>query len=548
MKPIQIIPILLICLVFFAFEPNDYYYHPWLEYPYYKPEMQGPLPPNTGTDDYEVIFHATGPNPESMLGFSLCLAGDQNNDGYDDIFAYCDDPPEVRLYYGGDPMDTIPDMTFPMQPGEWTGLFPLELADLNGDGGIDLVVEWEPNFWYSEVYAYYGGELLDNEIDLVLKCDEGVSPTGFGYGMSCGDINGDDYYDLVIGAPNYIISGGGGKIFIYYGGTDFDSIPDFTMTSAYNDFGGVFGGYVSASGDVNNDGIDDMISIWAKTDSTGVMLFLGNTNLDSIPDWIYSLPYYPGGYNVHSGTIIKDLNNDGYDEIAVITMHGYGFETQIIFGSDIIGYSPDLIIPGGGDGPRKCTFAGDVNADGFNDLIFGNSDNDWVRVYFGGDPMNAVVDLSYYLPDAGLDVDFAGDVNNDGLHEFMFNAYWHSVFVPWPGEIFIYSDPSLTPHFEPRYNDNPPTVFTLNQNFPNPFNGVTVIPFQSNINGRVELNIYNILGQTVYFNSFDCTFGENIRVLWDGKDISGNVLPSGLYFAELIAENYREAIKMEILR
>jgi len=547
MKPIQIIPIFLICLTFLAFEPNDYYYHPWLEYPYYKPEMQGPLPPNSGTDDYEIIFNAVGPNPDSYLGRALCLVGDQNNDGYDDIIAYCNNPPEVRLYFGGDPMDTIPDVIFPTQPG-WAGFFPLELSDINGDGEPDIVFGWEPNSFYQEVYIYFGGALLDTIRDLTLLSDETYF-AGFGYGMSCGDVNNDNISDIIIGAPNYYISIYSGKIFIFYGGTDLDSIPDFTITSSYNEFGSLFGSGVSASGDINNDGCFDITTIWNKSSNpinlTGTYLFFGGNELDSIPDWTYSLPYYINGYNVRSATIIKDLNNDNYDELAIVTSEGYGRETHLFFGSDYLGDTPDLIIEGSGNGPQKCVSAGNVNADGFNDLIMGSYD-DWVKVYFGGDPMDAIADITFYMNDAGIDVDFAGDVNNDGIHDFMFGANDDAGLDA--GQILIYSDPSLTPHVEPRNNEDHPTAFRFDQNFPNPFNGVTVIPFQSNINGKVELNIYNILGQIVYFNSFDCTFGENVRVLWDGKDLSGSILPSGLYFAELVAGEYREAIKMEILR
>jgi len=554
MKPIQIIPILLICFVFFGFDPNDYYYHPWLEYPYYQSEMQGPLPPNSSTDDYVILFNAVGPTDSSMLGKFLCLAGDQNEDGYDDILIYCENPPETRLYFGGNPMDTIPEISFTkMENATWFGNMPNELPDINGDGVNDIIISNSFGYYYDEVYIYLGGTLLDSVPDFILKSDDG-STTGyeaFGAFMSCGDINGDNYLDLAIGAPNYAINQISGKLFIYYCGLEFDTIPDFTITSAFNDFGSLFGGSISASGDINNDEIQDIVTIWSKTHNpvylTGAYLFYGNEELDSIPDWTYELPYGVSGYDTRCATIIKDLNNDNYDEIAVITLEGFGRETHVFFGTENLGNTPDLIIQGGSDGPRISVSAGDVNADGFNDLIFGNSYDDWVKVYFGGDPMDAIADITFYMDHAGFDVDFAGDINNDGIHDFMFSANIGSVFNPDPGEIFIYSDPSLTPHVKPRYK-NSPTAFRLDQNFPNPFNGATVIPFQSNINGRVELNIYNILGQIVYFNSFDCTFGENVRILWDAKDLSGNILASGLYFAELIAEDYREAIKMEILR
>ena len=584
MKPIHIIPIILICFVFLGFEnencasdsgqagmtrldrrnnahinaqnpnipitqyPDNLFYYPWLEFPSRQVSIHpDSLPQNQGTDELTILFNAIGPYENSMLGRSLCLAGDQNEDGFDDIIAYCDDPPEVRLYFGGDPMDTIPAMIFPMQPGDWTGLMPTELADLNGDGDVDIVVEWEPSWTYQEVYVYYGGALLDDEIDLVLVSDDCADYAGFGYGMSCGDINGDGYDDLAVGAPNYIISGGGGKIFIYFGGPELDSIPDFSITSGYNNFGDTFGFRVSISGDLNNDNYNDMVTIGSKTDSTGSYMFYGNETLDSIPDWTYQLLYAPGQYNIYSSHIIKDLNNDNYDEIAVATMYGYGWQVHLFFGGETIGEEPDLIIPGGSEGPRKVKTAGDVNADGYNDMIMGSGDDNWVKVYYGGNPMDAVADITFYLPEAGFDVGFAGDVNGDGIHDFMFSAV-HYHFYQTQGEIFIYSDPALTPHVEPRFEDEYPSSFKLDHNFPNPFNSVTIIPFQAYYSGKYILKIYNILGQVVFTQTFECSAGENVRVLWDGRGVNGNVLTSGVYLVELTNGEERRVNKLQIIR
>ena len=486
-----------------------------------------------------------------MLGRSLCLAGDQNEDGFDDIIAYCDDPPEVRLYFGGDPMDTIPDMIFPMQPGDWTGLMPTELADLNGDGDVDIVVEWEPNWQYQEVYVYYGGALLDSIVDLVLVCDEGSASNGegFGYGMSCGDVNGDGYDDLAVGAPNYFISGGGGKVFIYFGGPDLDSIPDFSMTSGYSNFGDVFGNHVSISGDVNNDGYNDMVSIWHghEIDSTGVYLFYGEESLDSIPDWTYQLWYAPGQYNVKKSSIIIDLNDDDYDEIVVQTAYGFGYEIYLFFGGESISNEPDLIIPSGSYHAIKIQTAGDINADGFNDLIVGCHESNYVKIYYGGDPMDIWADITFYLPDAGYGAGFAGDVNNDGIHDFMFYANDDAGLDA--GQIFIYGDPDLTPHVEDRISEHQCNqCFKLNQNYPNPFNGATILSFQAYKAGWADLNIYNILGQRIYSLSHDCSAGEMVKILWDGRDVKGNMLSSGVYMVELTDGSERMTKKMQLLR
>ena len=517
-------------------------YYPWLERP--SPRIDMPpdsLPPNQVTDEYVILFNAVGPNPGSMLGRYLVSAGDQNGDGFDDILATCIDPQEVRLYFGGNPMDTIPDMVFPSPVGSTWLTLPTELADLNSDYDTDIVIASAFGMNHDTVYVYYGGVLLNNTIDLRLLDNGSIEPGGyFGGYMSCGDLNRDNCYDLAIDAPNYYVDSYG-KINIYFGGFEFDSIPDFTIASGYNNFGGLFGANVSIAGDVNNDGFDDLLCR-LDTETTEVGLFFGNDILDSIPDWMYG----SSNHHICSG-IIQDLNDDDYDEIAEIIQYSmYGHQTNIFFGGETLSDEPDLIIQGSSNGPRIVKSAGNINADEFNDLIIGNEADNWVKIYFGGDPMDNQPDITFNLPDAGYDVGFAGDVNGDGIHDFMF--YANDDALTSAGQIFIYSDPGLTPHVEPWYGGDLPSSFTLYQNFPNPFNGATVIPFQCQKAGWVDLNIYNILGQKVYSLSHNASAGEQVRILWDGTDMNGNVLPSGVYLVELSDGWERETMKVQIVR
>ena len=229
-------------------DPYDEYYYPWLERPSPRIDMTpDSLPPNVGTDDLTMLFHKVGADTMSLFGFYLCLAGDQNEDGYDDVLVSSSHPDQIHLYHGGPTgqMDTIPDWVIDIEPstGIFTGgngKFPTELADLNGDGDTDIA------FWRVEanlnkqVYVYFGGAMLDDEVDLILGCE--IPNSQFGNEISCGDINGDGYKDLAVSATSYNTLGpvGAGKIFIYFGGTDFDSIPDFTIASQYNNFGNGF--------------------------------------------------------------------------------------------------------------------------------------------------------------------------------------------------------------------------------------------------------------------------------------------------------------------
>ncbi len=78
----------------------------------------------------------------------------------------------------------------------------------------------------------------------------------FGYVVSnAGDVNNDGIDDIIVGAPFY--GSYQGRAYIYYGGSPLDSGPDVTLIGENNN--DTFGWSVAAAGDVNNDGIVDII-------------------------------------------------------------------------------------------------------------------------------------------------------------------------------------------------------------------------------------------------------------------------------------------------
>lgn len=88
----------------------------------------------------------------------------------------------------------------------------------------------------------------------------------------------------------------------------------------------------------------------------------------------------------------------------------------------------------------------------------------------------------------------------------------------------------------------------LRQNFPNPFNPTTTISYFVAADGRVELNIYNILGEKVtqVVNTYH-TAGE-YETLWDGRDVNGSPVGSGVYLYEIIAGDTRDSRKMLLVK
>lgn len=81
--------------------------------------------------------------------------------------------------------------------------------------------------------------------------------------------------------------------------------------------------------------------------------------------------------------------------------------------------------------------------------------------------------------------------------------------------------------------DEPARILLLFQNYPNPFNPATVIPYSVFTASRIYLSIYNILGQKVrtLVDSYQPK-GEH-RVVWNGRDDSGNTVAAGIYIYRL---------------
>ena len=99
-----------------------------------------------------------------------------------------------------------------------------------------------------------------------------------------------------------------------------------------------------------------------------------------------------------------------------------------------------------------------------------------------------------------------------------------------------------------------PTKFSLRHNYPNPFNPITQIPYQLPREGKVEICIYNLLGQKV------CTVADEVQkagyhtVRWDGRDELGREVGSGVYLCRMEAAPksgggpFVRTIKMLLLR
>ncbi|HAA75744.1 TPA: hypothetical protein DCE37_11565, partial [Candidatus Latescibacteria bacterium] len=93
-----------------------------------------------------------------------------------------------------------------------------------------------------------------------------------------------------------------------------------------------------------------------------------------------------------------------------------------------------------------------------------------------------------------------------------------------------------------------PTEFALNQNFPNPFNPETTISYDLADGGRVELAIYNVMGQQVKQLVAEEQSAGRYRVVWDGSDAVGRSVASGVYFYRLNTTQFNAVRKLMLLK
>ena len=145
----------------------------------------------------------------------------------------------------------------------------------------------------------------------------------FGQAVStAGDVNGDGYADVIIGAPHYSSGQAGeGKAFVFYGSpAGLGGTPDWTAESDQAD--AEFGCDAGTAGDVNGDGYGDVIigaSLYdnGQTDEGRAFVYLGSASgLASTPSWTAESDQDGARFGVSASTA-GDVNGDGYADVVV---------------------------------------------------------------------------------------------------------------------------------------------------------------------------------------------------------------------------------------
>ena len=90
--------------------------------------------------------------------------------------------------------------------------------------------------------------------------------------------------------------------------------------------------------------------------------------------------------------------------------------------------------------------------------------------------------------------------------------------------------------------------FSLNGNYPNPFNGETIISYVIPKDSFVSISIFNVAGQFIKSLVNDYQLHGEKKVFWDTRDAAGNHVPSGVYYYVVSNGIYKEARTMTLLK
>ena len=520
-----------------------------------------------------------GPDTVTFFGNSIGV-GDFNADGGIDMIIGASDlsgsigsPGWAYMYYGGSVFDSLWDVQYhgvQGGAGDWTayGSAVSSAGDFYSDGYTDIVIGspgYDAPNSNGRVYLYKGGPEADT---VPLWVRTGASFAGLGYAVHClGDLDMDGCSDIIAGAPgNYLVGGHDGNAYIYLGDSTIagaDSVPDYELWGAGDRTNENFGCSFT-SGDINGDSWPDVI-VGAPGSSTDtsicgrVYAFFGSSSFDTNYDLFFEGRQKTAffGRSISHG----DFNNDGYEDV-IVGEYGYNSNTgraYIYLGGASPDTVPDLILNGEQTGESfgyQVCGAGDLNGDSIDDYIISapwhttatDSFAGKIYLYYGGTALDTLPDVVItgwdYKDRIGRTISALGDINNDGKREFAI-LKWIRLSSEYL-KILVYQI-----NVNGVEGNNEGLIMNkllLFQNQPNPFKNRTTISYKLPKSVTANLSIYNITGQRVKTLVNGIKPAGEYNVYWDGRNDNGELSPNGVYFYTLKINNYLTTKKAILLK
>ena len=273
----------------------------------------------------------TGASTNNYFSISVSTAGDVNGDGYSDVIvgsSFYDngqtDEGRAYVYYGSASGLSL-TVNWTAENNSASSNFGNSVStagDVNGDGYSDVIIGAYNFNNNGRAYAYYGSA---SGLSVTSNWNSNVSQfvAQFGYSVStAGDINGDGYSDIVIGAPAYDNGQTNeGRAFVYNGSSTGLSLTQ-SWTAESNQANSGFGTSVSTAGDVNGDGYSDVIAganaySNGETNEGKAYVYHGSVSgLSVSANWTKESNQADSRFGAGVSSA-GDVNGDGYSDILV---------------------------------------------------------------------------------------------------------------------------------------------------------------------------------------------------------------------------------------